>query len=104
MSASLKYVNGLRVVLPESEPELVAIKANGIAKISQLYTPVLVPRKHDEAPEDGILELDIHFVPAEDAFDDVEMEVELVLNKDELPSWVKGLRVNAAENSDIELI
>jgi hypothetical protein len=104
MSASLKYVNGLRVVLPENEPGLVAIKANGIAKISQLYTAVLVPRKHDEAPEDGILELDIHFVPVEDAFADVEMEVDLVLNKDELPSWVKGLRVNAAENSDIELI
>jgi hypothetical protein len=104
MSASLRLVNGIRVVLPDNESGLMAIKANGIAKISQLYTPVLVPRKHEEAPEDGILELDIHFVPAENEFTDVEMEVDLVLNKDELPSWVKGLRVNAAENSDIELI
>ena len=104
MSASLKLVNGLQVILPDNEPGLMAIKANGIAKISQLYKPVLVPRKHDKAPEDGILELDIHFMPVENTYTDVEMEVDLVLNKEELPSWVKGLRVNAAENSDIELI
>jgi hypothetical protein len=104
MSASLKLVNGLQIILPENEPGLMAIKANGIAMISRLYKPVLVPRKHDEAPEDGILEFDIHFVPAENTFTDVEMEVDLVLNKDELPSWVKGLRINAAENSEIELI
>ena len=89
MSAILKYVNGLRVILPENEPGLMAIKANGIAKISQLYTPVLVPRKHEEAPEDGILELDIHFIPAENAYADVNMEVDLVLNKEELPAFPK---------------
>ena len=104
MSAKLRLVNGLQVILPENEPGLMEIKANGIAKISQLYVPVLVPRKHDKVPEDGILELDILLVPAENAETDVELEVDLVLNKDELPYWVKGLRVNAAENSDIELI
>ena len=104
MSANLKLVNSIQIILPQNEPGLMAIKASGIAKISQLYTPVLVPRNHEEAPEDGILELDFRLIPSEESFENVEMEVDLVLDKNQLPSWVKGLRVNASENSDIELI
>ena len=104
MSANLKLVNRIQITLPENEPGLMAIKASGTAKISQLYKPVLVPRNHEEAPEDGILELDFRLVPSGEGFEDVEMEVDLILDKNELPSWVKGLRVNASENSDIELL
>ena len=104
MSGRLKYVKNLRVVKPESEPGLMAITANGIAEISRQYRPVLVPRMYKEEPEDGIMEMDFVLIPAENEISDIEMEVNIIFKIKDLPPWVKGLKVNAAENSDIELI
>jgi len=104
MSANLKYVKNLEIVRPDSEPGLVSIRANGIVEIAKLYRPVLAPRKYEEVPEDGILELDFMLLPTEDSVSDVEMEVNLVFKVRDLPPWVKGLKVVGSENSDIELI
>lgn len=105
MSGNLKYVKNLRIIKPESEPGLMAVTANGVAEISRQYRPVLVPRQYKDAPEDGILEMDFVLIPAEENdISDIEMEVNIIFRIKDLPPWVKGLRVNAAENSDIELI
>ncbi len=104
MSGNLKYVKNLQIIRPENEPGLVSIKANGVVEITNLYRPVLAPKQYDEAPEDGILELDFMLLPAENGFSDVEMEVDIVFKVKDLPAWVKGLKVTAVENSDIELI
>jgi hypothetical protein len=48
--------------------------------------------------------MDFVLIPSEDEISDIEMEVNIVFKIKDLPHWVKGLRVNAAENSDIELI
>lgn len=104
MDGSLKYVKNLRVVKPESEPGIMAVTANGVAAINRQYRPVLVPRQYKNPPEDGILEMDFVLIPSEGEISDIEMEVNIIFKIKDLPTWVKGLRVNAAENSDIELI
>lgn len=104
MDGNLKYVKNLRVVKPESEPGIMAVTANGIAAINRQYRPVLVPRQYKNPPEDGILEMDFVLIPSEGEISDIEMEVNIIFKIKDLPPWVKGLRVNAAENSDIELI
>jgi hypothetical protein len=35
---------------------------------------------------------------------DVEIEVDVVFRIKNLPDWVKGVKINASENSDIELL
>ena len=35
---------------------------------------------------------------------DVELEVDVVFRIKNLPDWVQGVKINAEENSDIELI
>ena len=104
MSGNLKYVKNFQIMRPENEPGLVAIRANGIAEINHLYSPVLVPKKYLEAPDDGILELDFFLLPADHSQSNVEMEVDIVFKLKNLPPWVKGLKIIASENSDIELI
>jgi hypothetical protein len=104
MSGNLKYVKNLRVVKPDSDPGLMAVTANGIAEIDRQYRPVLVPRQYKEEPADGILEMDFVLIPSDGKISDIEMEVNIIFKIKDLPPWVKGLKVNAAENSDIELI
>ncbi len=94
----------MRIVRHKDEPELMAVKANGIAVFNKLINPVLVPKEYKEAPSDGILELDFMLLPNENDIHDVEMEVDVVFKLKNLPPWVKGLKINASENSDIELI
>jgi hypothetical protein len=66
--------------------------------------PVLVPKKYDKAPEDGIFELDFKLDESGQEYTGVELEVEVVIRVKNLPDWVKGVRINADENSDIELV
>jgi len=104
MSNNFKYVKDLRILKPENEPGLIAVVASGVAEISRQYRPVLIPRQYDEAPEDGILEMDFRLIPSEKEISDIEMEVNLVFKIADLPAWVRGMKVNASETSDIELI
>lgn len=104
MEGNVKYIRNIRIIREENEPEIMAVRANGIARLSALPSPVLVPRKYDDEPDDGIMELDFAFVGEAETQLDVEMEVDVVMKIKNLPHWVKGLRINATENSDIELI
>jgi hypothetical protein len=100
----IKYVKDIRIFRESNEPDLMAIKAKGVASLRKLVAPVLVPKEYKDQPADGIYELDFQLDEAHQDFVDVELEVEVVFRIKNLPSWVKGIRINAAENSDIELI
>jgi hypothetical protein len=104
MNASVKFIRDIRISRPGDEPELMAVKANGIAEIRCDISPALIPKKYTEAPHDGIMELDFILVSGENNHADVEMEVDIVFKVKDLPPWVKGLKINASENSNIELL
>lgn len=101
----IKYIKNLQVFNEEKEAGILAVKATGIAALKHLISPVLVyTKEYREPSDDGIFELD--FVLGSSGVDplDVEMEVDVVFKFKTLPKWVKGIKVNAEENSDIELI
>ena len=92
-------------LLKEQATSLIAVKATGIAELKHLLKPVLVSsRDYDNPPDDGIYELDFILGSTGDEYTDVEMEVNVVFKMKNFPSWVKGIKVNARENSDIELL
>ena len=89
----------------ESDPRIVAIKATGIAELRHLLSPALVSATDPEKPaKDGIYELDFVLGDSGDQLTEVQMEVDVVFRFKSLPEWVKGIKVNARDNSDIELI
>ncbi len=104
MKNEITYVKDIRIVKEAAEPDLMAIKARGIATIKKLIAPVLIPKDYASEPADGIFELDFALNETHQDFIDVELEVEVVFRIKNLPGWVKGVKVNAAENSDIELL
>jgi hypothetical protein len=104
MENKIRFVKDIRIVKQDDEPDLLAIKAKGIAELKKLIAPVLVPRNYDNPPEDGIYELDFVLDNTGDEYTDVELEVDVVFRVKTMPDWVKGVKINAAENSDIELI
>ena len=104
MSDKIRYVRDIQIVKHDNEQDLMAIKAKGIAEIEKLIVPVLVPWEYPEIPKDGIYELDFRLFGTEEEYTDVELEVEVVFRINKLPGWVKGVKINASENSDIELI
>ena len=104
MENRIKYLREIQVFRSKDEPELLVIKAKGIADILTPFNPVLVPRESKDIPSDGIMELDFKLDKGRERNTDVKMEVEIVIRVKNLPSWVQGFRINAEENSDIELI
>ncbi len=104
MNANVKFIRNVTISRPENEPDLMAVKANGLAEINCDMSPVLIPKKYTEVPNDGIMELDFILVPGDKGQTNVEMEVDIVFRVKDLPPWVKGLKINASENSNIELI
>ena len=100
----IRFVKDIRIVKEDSEPDLMAVKAKGVAELKKLIAPVLVPREYKDIPEDGIYELDFVLDNTGEEYTDVELEVEVVFRIKAMPEWVKGIKINASENSDIELI
>ena len=104
MNGKIRFVKDIRIIKEDTEPDLMAIKAKGIAELKKLIAPVLVPREYKEIPEDGIYELDFMLDSTGEELTNVELDVEVVFRVKSLPEWVKGVKINAAENSDIELL
>jgi hypothetical protein len=104
MKNEITYVKEIRIVKEVAEPGLMAIKASGIATIKKLIAPALIPKEYLSEPADGIFELDFTLNETHQDFVDVELEVEVVFRIKNLPDWVKGVKVNAMKNSDIELL
>lgn len=104
MMNKIRFVKDIRIVKEDTEPDLMAIRAKGVAELKKLIAPVLQPREYTEIPEDGIYELDFVLNDTGEEFTDVELEVDVVFRVKSMPDWVKGVKINASENSDIELI
>jgi hypothetical protein len=84
---------------------LFAIKATGIADLKHLLAPVLISSSNPDQPaKDGIYELDFVLGDSGEELTEVEMEVDVVFRFKKVPEWVKGIKINARDNSDIELI
>lgn len=104
MENSIKFIREIRILKDDSTPDMMAVKAKGIAQFKKLIAPQLVPRNYETEPKDGIFELDFVLGEAETEFYDIELEVDVVFKVKSIPGWVKGFKINASENSDIELI
>jgi hypothetical protein len=104
MENTISFVKDVRIPKGAAEPHLMAIKARGTATIRRLVAPVLIPREYPSAPPDGIFELDITLDESHQDFTDVDLEVEVFFRIKNLPDWVNGVKVNASNNSGIELL
>lgn len=104
MNNKIRYVKEVRIVKDSEERDLVAVKVKGLINIKKLIAPVLVPLEYREEPADGLFELDCIMNEVHDDFIDVELDVEVIFRINDVPKWVKGFKINAAENSDIELL
>jgi hypothetical protein len=104
MKSRIKFVKRIQVIRDSAEPELIAIKAYGVADLEMPLNPVLVPRSYQTTPDDGIFELDFKLDDSGQEYTGVELEVEVIIRMKNLPSWVQGIKINADENSDIELL
>jgi hypothetical protein len=104
MKNRIKYVKRIQLNKSTTEPDLLAIKATGIAEISMKSAPVLIPRHYKGTPKDGIYELDFLMQESQEDLTNVEIEVEVVVRIKNLPKWVRGVKINASDNSDIELL
>ena len=104
MKDKVRYVKNIHIVKDVTGKDTLAVKARGIAELKMKINPVLVPREYESEPEDGIYEMDFTLDDTKDTYTNVDLEVEVVFYFRNLPAWVKGIRINAEENSDIELI
>ncbi len=101
----VKYIKGIQIIKEEDQPQMMAVKARGIAELKHILAPVLVSASDPQKPtSDGIYEMDFVLGDSGDQLTEVEMEVDVVFRFKNLPKWVKGIKVNARDNSDIELI
>lgn len=104
MKNKVKYLKDIQVAKYLKGDDELAVKAKGIAELKMKISPVLVPKDYETEPTDGIYELDFLLDESGEAYTNVDLEVEVVLYFRNLPSWVKGIKINARENSDIELL
>lgn len=104
MKSRVKYIKRIQIIRDSSEPGLLAIRAEGVADLQMALNAVLVPRHYDTVPEDGIYEMDFKMDDSAVEYTDVEMQVQVIIRMKNIPSWVTGIRINADENADIELI
>jgi len=51
MNGNVRYVKNIQIIRHKNEPDLMAVKAIGVAVINNLVNPALVPKKYsEEAP------------------------------------------------------
>ncbi|MBM3436759.1 MAG: hypothetical protein FJY07_11145 [Bacteroidetes bacterium] len=101
----VNFVKNIKLFRDESESGLLAVKAIGITELNNLISPVLISsRNYISPPSDGIYELDFVLDTSDNDYKSMEMEVDIIFKIKNLPSWVKGFKINAKENSDIILI
>jgi hypothetical protein len=101
----IKLLKGLMVQRDQENPELVQLRVTGITGLKQLLSPVIASvEKHDKSSGEGIYEFDLLLSETGMELMDVDLEVSVIFQIKDLPGWVKAIRVNAEENSEIEII
>jgi hypothetical protein len=59
MNGIIKFVKNIQIIRENSNPDLFAVKATGVAELQRMLAPVLVSsRNYENAPQDGVYELD----------------------------------------------
>lgn len=104
MKNRIKFIRRIQVIRSGDEPGLIAIRANGLADLTLPLNAYLAPCSTESIPDDGIMEMDFRLAEDGGYVSDIELDVEVVVRIKDLPDWVRGFRINAEENSDIELI
>jgi len=105
MNGIIKFVKNVEIIRQVTNPDLFTIKATGVAELQRMLAPVLVSSSnYTTAPRDGVYELDFVMGATPDETTEVEMEVDVVFKFKKIPKWVKAIKVNATENSDIEIL
>jgi hypothetical protein len=104
MKSKIRFVKGIHVLRNGGAGKELAIRANGLAEVNIRMTPLLVPRDYTEEPADGIYELDFTLEENLGEATRMEVEVEVAFHIKNMPAWVRGVRINACDNSDIELL
>ena len=104
MSNKVRFLKDIQIIKDNAGLDKVAIKARGIADKRMLVIPVLIPREYKSEPADGIYELDFELDENTGDYTNMELDVEVVIYIRNLPGWVKAVRINAENNSDIELL
>lgn len=101
----IKYLKDLVVLRDEKYPELIQLKIAGIARLKHLLSPIIASaNEQDLSPVDGIYELDLMLSDTDGESLDVDLEMNVVIQLKNLPNNVKAIRVNAEDNSEIEII
>jgi hypothetical protein len=101
----IKYLKDLVVLRDEKYPELIQLKIAGIARLKHLLAPIIASvNEQDLSPVDGIYELDLMLSDTDGESLDVDLEMNVVIQLKNLPNNVKAIRVNAEDNSEIEII
>lgn len=104
MTDKIKYVTDIRIIKSETEPGFLMIKAKGIAAIDRIIAPVLRPGKNENLSEDGIYELEFILDSRNERDYNVDIIVDVELRIKNLPENIKGLKIIASDNADIELL
>lgn len=104
MTDKIRYVKDIQLIKSDKEPGLIQIKAKGIAYISELVVPVLVPGKNETISDDGIYELEFRFDSPGTEGMIMEIEIKTELRIKNLPDNIKAIKIKASDNADIELI
>jgi hypothetical protein len=104
MTDVIRYVKDIQIIKSEKDPGQILIKAKGVAEINKVLAPVLVPGKNNNLSEEGIYELEFKFDSPETGGMAFEIEMDVELRIKNLPPGIKGIKITASENSDIELI
>jgi hypothetical protein len=101
----IKYLKDLVVLRDEKHPELIQLKIAGIATLKHLLSPIFASANKQEIyPDDGIFELDLILSDTDGEPLDVELEMTVIIPLKNLPHNVIAIRVNAEDNSEIEII
>lgn len=104
MHNKVKYVRDIRLAKERGIDGNLAVQARGTAELKMKISPVLIPKDYDSIPSDGIFELDFSLDESNEKYTNVDLDVEVIFYFRNLPNWVKGIKINASDNSDIELL
>lgn len=100
-----KQILHLRVWEDEHAEQLLLITVKGVIGFKPHHQPRLIKVQTGEKNNtDGILDFNLVIDEQAVLANETEIEVNLVIDKNELPKWVKAIRVNARDNFDIEML
>jgi|GEM_PF-1606633 len=103
----IQYLTKLQVVFDTNgDQNLVMLETEGYSNDEYIGVPILMKKSGlNDLPGDGILEFDLVIEPLEDRVRKVlSWSTRIVFDLNEYPGKLRGIKVNALNNSDIVLV